>query len=261
MQNISIKNLTKSYDKARILRGISLDINAGDFVTLLGSSGCGKTTLLNILGGFSSFDSGEISIDSKVYTHTLNLSPTRIKVFQNYVLLPWKNALNQVIFALKSSLAAANIKKSKGEIKDIALNYLELVGLKEHIYKFPHELSGGQQSRVSIARALSVEPEVLLMDEPFGALDSFTRENLQNELKLIVQRLKTTCIFVTHDVIESMILGSKIVVMNNIEGNIALQITQNREYNKQDSYFNNLQEEIYEALKYPQTTTQEKYVI
>ncbi|RDU67123.1 ABC transporter ATP-binding protein [Helicobacter didelphidarum] len=281
MQNISIHNLSKTYQKSKILRGISLNIEAGEFVTLLGSSGCGKTTLLNILGGFTDFDDGEIYIDSKCYKHSLSLSPKRIKVFQNYVLLPWKNVLNQVVFALESIIHTqkryaskyereyiacgdsmqSQIPFKKNEIRDVALYYLELVGLKEHIYKFPHELSGGQQSRVNIARALSVKPEVLLMDEPFGALDSFTRENLQNELKLIVNRLKTTCVFVTHDIEESLILGTKIVVMSATEGNVSLQIQPHRPYDKRDSYFSRLREEIYNALKYPYVKALQQYVI
>lgn len=267
MHNISIINLYKTYYNQPILQNINLDIYAGDFLTLLGPSGCGKTTLLNILGGFTDFDAGEIHIDSaphlqsqtsQVYTHKLPISSQRIKVFQNYVLLPWKTALNQVIFALESKFKK---QKNKAEIKDIALHYLELVGLKNHIHKFPHQLSGGQQSRVNIARALSVQPEVLLMDEPFGALDSFTRENLQNELKNLVNTLKTTCVFVTHDVEEALILGNKVIVMNENSKNIILRLEIPNLHEKQDPYFYHLKGEIYESLKYPYDNQKQNYVI
>lgn len=255
---IKIEQLSKFYDNHIVLENISLEIKKGDFVALLGASGCGKTTLLNILGGFSGFDNGTITIDGKRYTKSVPLSNTRIKVFQNYILLPWKNALNQVIFALKSKYKHLDSDKAKQQ----ALESLHLVGLAKHIHKYPHELSGGQQSRVSIARALALKPEILLMDEPFGALDNFTRQNLQNELKSIVGTSQTTCVFVTHDIEEALFLGNKVVVMGANPSRIlaCLNIKDTLSRDRNDIYFNALKEEICGYLSM-QSDSSSKYVI
>lgn len=258
---IEIKNLSKIYKDSIVLDSISLDIKKGDFVTLLGPSGCGKTTLLNILGGFLDFNSGEIKLDSKIYTKSLPLSNDRIKVFQNYILLPWKDALSQVLFALES--IKENRKVNKKILKNRAIESLNLVGLQNHLHKYPHELSGGQQSRVSIARALAVKPQILLMDEPFGALDNFTRINLQNELKNIVKNLQTTCIFVTHDIEEALFLGNKVVVMGANGGKILNCIENKIPKDRNDIYLNALKEEIngYLSMQNSSDKKQQQYII
>lgn len=250
---IQIRNLSKIFKNTAVIENISLEINKGDFVALLGPSGCGKTTLLNILGGFSPFEKGEILLDGAVYRHSLPLRNDRIKVFQNYVLLPWKNALKQVLFALDSA--------NKDNLMQKALQSLKLVGLEKHIYKYPHELSGGQQSRVSIARALALEPEILLMDEPFGALDNFTRQNLQNELKAIVANLHTTCVFVTHDIEEALFLGNKVVVMGANPGKILACMDIQAPKDRNDIYLNSLKEEICGYLSLQDGHKSPQYVI
>ncbi|PAF50717.1 hypothetical protein BKH43_03910 [Helicobacter sp. 13S00401-1] len=210
---IEITNLKKSYNKHLILDSINLHIKKGEFITLLGESGCGKTTLLNIICGFTGFSSGSIRIDEAFYNKPNKegeiftpIAKDRIKIFQDYALLPWKSALDNVVFALKANNFPNPTKT--------ALEYLEIVGLKDHVKKFPRELSGGQAQRVSIARALALSPKILLLDEPFSALDNFIRVNLQVFLQKMVQKTAMTAIFVTHDIQEAITLGDKIVVMS-----------------------------------------------
>ncbi|PAF43688.1 ABC transporter ATP-binding protein [Helicobacter sp. 11S02629-2] len=215
---IEITNLKKSYHDNLILDSINLHVKKGEFITLLGESGCGKTTLLNIICGFIGFDSGSVCIDSKLYDKPNKegeiftpVARDRLKIFQDYALLPWKSALQNVVFALKANKVS--------NPNEVALKYLEIVGLKDHVNKFPRELSGGQAQRVSIARALALNPKILLLDEPFSALDNFIRVNLQVFLQKMVEANAMTTIFVTHDIQEAITLGDRIVVMS--KGHIA----------------------------------------
>ncbi|WP_104721813.1 ABC transporter ATP-binding protein [Helicobacter mesocricetorum] len=240
---IQIKDCYKTFGNYQALENIHLKINKGEFIVFLGASGCGKTTLLNIIGGFESFDKGEIIIDSIPYTHKTKPKDC-IKIFQDYALLPWKNALDNVLFALQ----AKNIPKK--EAKQIALHYLKLVHLDKFQDRFITTLSGGQKQRVALARALCVNPNILLLDEPFSALDNFTRNTLQNELLNISKTLKTTMIFVTHDIEEAIFLGDRVIIMSPNPGKIVADIP--IKINKIDRYgldFLDLKREIGAYLK------------
>jgi NitT/TauT family transport system ATP-binding protein len=186
------------------LSQLDLDIVAGEFVCLVGPSGCGKTTLINLMAGFETPSSGTVTIDG---TKVGRPDPDHIMIFQDYGLYPWRTVLGNVLFGLQAKGIAAN------EARDKAHAALELVGLLGAQDKHPHELSGGMKQRVSIARALAVEPSVLFMDEPFAALDAFTRLHLQDELLRIWQEKWPTVVFVTHDLDEAISLGQKIVLM------------------------------------------------
>lgn len=211
MSYLSIKNIKKSFDKVEVLKGINLQIQKGEFVCFLGPSGCGKTTLLRILAGLESADSGNIILNKKDIT---NLEPAKRNlsmVFQSYALFPNMNIYENIDYGLKQFI------KNKSQRKEKIQEVLKLVGLDEIFYKFPDELSGGQQQRVSIARALAIEPDILLLDEPLSALDAKVRENLRKEIKAIQQKLKITTIMVTHDQEEAMTLGDRIALMNGGE--------------------------------------------
>jgi NitT/TauT family transport system ATP-binding protein len=193
------------------LDGVDLEIAAGEFVTLVGPSGCGKSTVLDLISGLTRPSSGTVSVDGTPITGP---GLDRSVVFQQYTLLPWRTARGNVEFALE----AAGVPK--GQRGPRALAYLELVGLGEFANRYPHELSGGMKQRVAIARSLSYEPGVLLMDEPFGALDAQTRERLQEELIQIWARTGTTVVFITHDIEEAVFLGQRVAVMSGRPGRI-----------------------------------------
>jgi NitT/TauT family transport system ATP-binding protein len=186
------------------LSEVDLEIQSGEFVCLVGPSGCGKTTLINLMAGFDKPSSGTVFIDGQAVGGP---DPDHIMIFQDYGLYPWRTVLGNVLFGLQ----ARGIPK--GEAHNKAMAVLELVGLQPSANKHPHELSGGMKQRVAIARALAVEPSVLFMDEPFAALDAFTRLHLQDELLRIWQEKRPTVVFVTHDLDEAITLGQKIVLM------------------------------------------------
>jgi NitT/TauT family transport system ATP-binding protein len=190
---------------------VDLEIGAGEFLTLVGPSGCGKSTVLDLISGLTKPSSGTVSIDGTPITGP---GLDRSVVFQQYTLLPWRTARGNVEFALE----AAGVPKAERARR--ALDYLDLVGLAEFANRYPHELSGGMKQRVAIARSLSYEPGVLLMDEPFGALDAQTRERLQEELVQIWRRTGTTVVFITHDIEEAVFLGQRVAVMSGRPGRI-----------------------------------------
>ena len=194
------------------LQALSIDIAPGEFVTVVGPSGCGKSTVLDLIAGLAKPSAGSLSIDDKPITGP---GLDRSVVFQQYTLLPWRTARANVELALEAKGGL-----SRAERAERALTYLELVGLAEFAGRYPHELSGGMKQRVAIARSLSYEPEVLLMDEPFGALDAQTRERLQEELVSIWQRTGTTVVFITHDIDEAVFLGQRVAVMSGSPGRI-----------------------------------------
>jgi NitT/TauT family transport system ATP-binding protein len=194
------------------LQGLSIDIAPGEFVTLVGPSGCGKSTVLDLIAGLAKPSAGTLSIDGKPITGP---GLDRSVVFQQYTLLPWRTAQANVELALEAKGGISRAQRAER-----ALTYLELVGLSEFAGRYPHELSGGMKQRVAIARSLSYEPEVLLMDEPFGALDAQTRERLQEELVSIWQRTGTTVVFITHDIDEAVFLGQRVAVMSSRPGRI-----------------------------------------
>lgn len=197
------------------LSDINLRIDDGEFVTLVGPSGSGKSTLLDLLGGLSRPTSGWVLIDD-AEVH----GPGRDRgiVFQQYALLPWRTALDNVAFGLES------MRHRRRDARQKALEYLDLVGLTGFEHRYPHELSGGMKQRVAIARSLAYRPDVLLMDEPFGALDAQTRERLQVELLEIWRRTGTTIVFITHSIEEAVVLGQRVVVLDTRPGRIKAEI-------------------------------------
>lgn len=193
------------------LKGINLDIRQGEFVCLLGPSGCGKSTLLNAMAGFSPPSSGKLDVDGKPVSGP---GPDRGMVFQEYALFPWMTVERNIAFGLEiRGEHAAQIDRTVSML-------LELLGLKEFRTRFPKDLSGGMRQRVAIARVLALDPPIMLMDEPFGALDALTRRSLQDELLRIWKQMNKTVVFVTHSIEEAVYLGSRVVVLTYRPGTI-----------------------------------------
>ena len=214
---IEIKGLSKAFDGRKeigivqAIKDLDLTVKDNEFLTILGPSGCGKTTLLRCIAGLVGWDSGEIAIDGKPVTGP---GPDRSMVFQAFALMPWASVLRNVTFGLE----LRGIPKN--ERVEEARELIELVGLSGFEERMPSELSGGMQQRVGLARALAVKPEVLLMDEPFGALDEQTRRLLQEELLQIWEARRTTVIFITHSMDEAVLLGDRVVLMSARPGRI-----------------------------------------
>ncbi|MEY4752523.1 MAG: hypothetical protein RJA44_198 [Pseudomonadota bacterium] len=191
------------------LRDVNLDVARGEFIALIGHSGCGKSTLLNLVAGLTSPTSGVLLLDGR---ELRGPGPERAVVFQNHSLLPWLSCLDNVLLAVERVFGAT---EKKAQLKERALAALDLVGLGHARDKRPGEISGGMKQRVGIARALAMEPKMLLMDEPFGALDALTRAKLQDELMKIVATTGSTVMMVTHDVDEAVLLSDRIVMLTN----------------------------------------------
>lgn len=209
---LEIDQVTKVYPSSQgdniVLDGIDLTVSEGEFVCVIGHSGCGKSTLLNMVSGFAQPSSGEVRLKGE---RIVRPGPDRMVVFQNYALLPWKTAFENIYIAVN----AVFTEKSKSEKVEIVQKHLAMVGLEEAAQKKPGQLSGGMKQRVSIARALSICPEVLVLDEPFGALDAITREELQEELLKIWADQQVTVMMITHDIDEALFLADRIVMMTN----------------------------------------------
>lgn len=211
MSALEIAHLHKEYvdrytgDTVVAVGDVSLRVEDGEFVSVLGPSGCGKTTVLNIVAGFDALTSGTVEVGGKPVTRP---SPERGVVFQSFALFPWKTVLGNVTFGLRMRGVPRH------ERETVARQYLELVGLDGFERKFPHELSGGMQQRLGVARVLANEPEVMLMDEPFASIDAQTRRKLQEELTGIVEARRPTVFFVTHDVDEAVFLSDRVVVLS-----------------------------------------------
>ncbi|RJG15689.1 ABC transporter ATP-binding protein [Massilia cavernae] len=191
------------------LRNIDLNVAQGEFVTLIGHSGCGKSTLLNLIAGLTTATGGALICAGR---EIAGPSPERAVVFQNHSLLPWLSCFENVYLAVERVFGA---REGKARMRERTANALAMVGLTAAASKRPNEISGGMKQRVGIARALSMEPKVLLMDEPFGALDALTRAHLQDELLRIVAQTGSTVVMVTHDVDEAVLLSDRIVMMTN----------------------------------------------
>ena len=213
---VQIKGVEKVYEgrngKVVALNGINLDIHDNEFICVVGPSGCGKSTLLNIIAGLHEATAGEVLVDGVKVEGT---GVDRGVVFQQYALFPWLTVEKNVMFGL-------NLRKdlTKQQREEIAMKYTKMVGLEKFVHAYPKELSGGMKQRVAIARAYAVNPSLLLMDEPFGALDAQTRTQLQSELLKTWEEERKTCFFITHDVEEAIVLASKVVIMSARPGRI-----------------------------------------
>lgn len=224
-----------------VLDGIDLSIARNEFVSIVGRSGCGKTTLLNIAAGLVKPTSGEVYIAGR---RVDGPGQGQGVVFQQHALFPWLTAAGNVAFGCRSK------PLSQAEKKELALRLLDLVGLKHAADRYPRELSGGMQQRVSIARALALDPETLLMDEPFGALDELTRIDLQQELLRIWEARKKTVIFITHSINEALMLSDRVILLSPHPGRIHkdIAVTLPRPRVRTHPEFNAMYQEIWEGL-------------
>ncbi|HYW22440.1 MAG TPA: nitrate ABC transporter ATP-binding protein [Nodularia sp. (in: cyanobacteria)] len=191
-----------------VIDGVDLKVREGEFICIIGHSGCGKSTLLNMVSGFNSPTEGVVFLQDQPITEP---GPDRMMVFQNYCLLPWLSVFDNVYLAVDSVFP----KKTTAEKRAIVKEHLAMVGLMEAADKKPSQISGGMKQRVAIARALSIRPQVLILDEPFGALDAITKEELQEELLQIWQEHQVTVLMITHDIDEALFLADRLVMMTN----------------------------------------------
>lgn len=250
MVKLEIKDVTKSFYRndgkestlINAIENIDLGVNDGEFVCLVGPSGCGKSTLLNILAGLDNPTKGQVVLNGRQISGT---GPDRIMVFQENALFPWMKVIDNVEFGLK----IAKVEKIKR--REIAMQYLDMMQLTKYAEAYVYQLSGGMKQRVSIARALVLDPEVLLMDEPFAALDSQTRDLLLVELQLIWAKTNKTIIFVTHNITESVCLGDRVVVFTNRPGKIKknIKIDYRRPRLTEDDNLKDFQRQVLYELK------------
>lgn len=215
-RNVSVVYAGRGRDIIAAVDGVDLSVDRGEFVCLLGPSGCGKTTLLNAIAGFLPISLGELTFEGRPITRP---GPDRAMVFQQPGLLPWRNVLHNVTYGLEMSG-----RMHRREAARHAVTLLELVGLADFAHCFPNQLSGGMQQRVNLARALAVEPELLLLDEPFASVDAQTREVLQVELIAICERAKVTALFVTHDISEAVFLADRVCIFSRRPGRILREV-------------------------------------
>jgi nitrate/nitrite transport system ATP-binding protein len=236
-----------------VLRDIDLTIAQGEFVSLIGHSGCGKSTLLNILGGLLKSTTGEVFLENRPVDEP---GPDRAIVFQNHSLLPWLTVYGNVAIAVDKVFGGSGTSgKSKAERHDWVMHNLELVQMAQARDKRPHEISGGMKQRVGIARALAMQPKVLLMDEPFGALDALTRAHLQDEVIRIQSELGNTVMMITHDVDEAVLMSDRVVMMTNGPAatigqvmDVPLARPRNRIALAEDKVYNHCRQEILSFL-------------
>ena len=213
MKFLSIQNLDKVYKLPNggeyvALKNINLEIMENEVVSIIGHSGCGKSTILSIVAGLQELTSGAMLLENK---EIKGPGPDRAVVFQNHSLLPWLTVYQNIEIGVKKVMP----ELSKHEAQERIMKFIDYVGLSHAADKYPGEISGGMKQRVGIARALAIRPKVLLMDEPFGALDSLTRANLQDHLMRIQEKIKNTVVVITHDVDEAVLLSDRIVMMTN----------------------------------------------
>ncbi|MCH8498783.1 MAG: ABC transporter ATP-binding protein [Marinobacter sp.] len=210
---LTIEKVDKTFSKggvsSRVLDNINLQVDRGEYISIIGHSGCGKSTVLNIVAGLLDASSGGVILDGKEVTTP---GPDRAMVFQNHSLLPWLTVYENVALAVDKTFRGSKTAKER---KEWALHNLALVSMSHALDKRPSEISGGMKQRVGIARALAMEPKVLLLDEPFGALDALTRAHLQDEVMRIQAELHNTVMMITHDVDEAVLLSDRIVMMTN----------------------------------------------
>lgn len=242
---LQVENISKTFmndgKPLLVLNEISFNARKGEFISLLGPSGCGKTTLLTIIAGFQKADSGLIKVKQE---EVHKPGPERGFIFQNYALFPWMSVKDNIVFPMKQ------IKMDKDEIRDRTDYLLRLAHLEGRGNLYPHQISGGMKQRTALVRALATTPEVLLMDEPLGALDYQMRQNLQSELEEIWLVDKPTVVMVTHDVDEAVYLSDRVIVMSNESGRIVedISIGLNRPRDRKDSEYQNHTRVLTEAL-------------
>jgi NitT/TauT family transport system ATP-binding protein len=241
-RNLAQTYLTRLGTRIAAITDITLSINTGEFVCLLGPSGCGKTTLLNMVAGFLRPTAGELRLNGN---DILRPDPNRGVVFQDYSLFPWLTVKSNIAFGLR--MAGVTTEKRKARVEAL----LDLVGLPHIGSQYPFELSGGMKQRVAIARALATDPAVLLMDEPFAALDAMTRESLQRQLLDIQARTQKTVLFVTHNIGEAIFLASRIIVLSSRPGRIVEDIRLQADFHprkRTSPEFNRLYERLAAAI-------------
>lgn len=252
IMSISVQGITKEFANRRdknitntVLKDISFDVKEGEFVSLLGPSGCGKTTTLTIIAGFQRHNGGQIVVNGKNVTRP---GPDRAFVFQNYALFPWMKVGENIMYPMKMK------KMRKKEREEKLKELLEMAQLEDYANYYVHEISGGMKQRVALLRALACEPEILLMDEPLGAVDFQMRKLLQIQLEAILQRKKTTVLMVTHDVDEAIYLSDRVLIMSRDHGKILADVKidlarpRDRTDNKYHSYMNQLTDTLKLAL-------------
>lgn len=241
VMELKVESINKTFsnngDVNQVLKDISFEADKGQFISLLGPSGCGKTTLLTIMAGFQKSDSGSIIVGGKKVTKA---GPDRGFVFQNYALFPWMTVKDNILFPMKQ------IKMPKAEREERLKVLLEMSQLEGREDLYPHQISGGMKQRTALVRALATKPDVLLMDEPLGALDFQMRQSLQNELEEIWLKDRTTVVMVTHDVDEAVYLSDRVIVMSTNKGqvvedlNIELDRPRDRKSKEYEEYKNQL---------------------
>jgi NitT/TauT family transport system ATP-binding protein len=243
--NVSLTFRPKNREPVTALRELSLDVGKGEFVSIVGPSGCGKSTFLNILLGLLKPDTGLMQLDGRTISGP---GQDRAMVFQEFGLLPWRTVIGNVELGLELKGVEVSVRRRR------ARELIEMAGLAGFESHYPHELSGGMKQRVGLARALATDPEVLLMDEPFAALDAQTRDLMQAELLQIWERTKKTVIFVTHSIEEAAYLSDRVVVLSARPGSIkqiiAVHLSRPRDYEMRlTSEFNDLKSKIWDVLK------------
>lgn len=212
---IHIDNVSKSFGDLNVLSNVDINVKKGEFVVLLGASGCGKSTLLNLIAGFDRPTTGKVVVNDREVT---DVDPHSGMVFQQYALFPWMTVLENVAFGLKLR------GMGKRERKQIAMKYVDMVGLKAFVDAYPKALSGGMRQRVSIARVLANDPDVILLDEPFAALDAMTRQVLQEQLVQIYEQSGKTIVFITHSIDEALLLATRVIVLGAKPGRVVQDI-------------------------------------
>ena len=256
--SISISNVNRIYkdsdgNRVEALKDVDLEIKPGEFISIIGPSGCGKTTLLRLIAGLDKPQTGQLFIDGAKIT---GADPSRGYVFQQGSLFPWLSVRNNIAYGLR----ARNVYRSK---KENIENYIELVGLKGFEKSYPHQISGGMAQRVAIARALINEPKALLLDEPMGALDSFTRADLQDKLLELWKKDGTTMVLVTHDIDEAIYLSDRIVIMTPRPGKISkiIDVNLSRPRQRGSASFLDMRRQILEFFELAQAIPQPEYNI
>jgi len=250
MNSICVRNLDKRYrsrdGEVAALSGVDLDVRQGEFVTIVGPSGCGKSTLLYILGGFIAADAGSLEVDGKAVAGP---GIDRGIVFQEYALFPWLTVAQNIRYGLE--MTGVPREKRAGIVQRL----IRTIGLEGFEHRFPKELSGGMKQRVAIARTLAYDPKILLLDEPFGALDALTRETMQDELLRLWQATRKTVVMVTHDVSEAVYLSERVLVMSQRPGRmvqefpIALDRSGEREQTILTDQFTRVRNEVWLAVR------------